>query len=57
MTSRPWIELTRAFCAHMRRLDPSLRGAFLIFGDDFWLIGTPAPWQFFDADNDNEARS
>ena len=52
-----WLDRIRSFCAHMRALDPSLRGTFLIFGDDFWLIGTPAPWQFFDADNDNEARS
>jgi len=57
MTSRSWIDLARSFCAHLRALIPAAQATFLIFGDDVQIIGTPATWQFFDADNDNEARS
>lgn len=53
MSARPWIVRMRAFCAHMHGLGWHEHGTFVVFGERFWIIGLPAPWQAFDADNDN----
>lgn len=52
-----WSIWVREFFAHMRACGWGERGHFIIFGRVFWIIGMPKPWQAFDADNDNAARS
>lgn len=52
-SARPWIVRMKGFCAHMTAHGWGSRGPFIMFGQLFWIVGLPVPWQARDADNDN----